>query len=137
MTTTKKAIMGGAAFLILLIIIVIATSGDESGTGGGAASVPPTPTPAPLGVTVQQIYDEYQANEARANVTYKERPLSVSFTVDEIEDDHVTHQLPGLASAQLEFEEDVLITFDVGDKRTAVCELRGLDLDIWLRFDCR
>ena len=90
-----------------------------------------------LGVTVEEVYRAYQQNEARANETYKGRDLRVSFRVSEIEDRHVVQNLGYLDKAILELPKERLVGFDVGDRGTATCRLRGFALDTWLRFDCR
>ena len=62
----------------------------------------------------------------------------MSFRVNEIEDDHVVHDLEGfLDEAQLEFSLGDLMQFNIGELWTARCILRGFDGDTWLRFDCR
>lgn len=103
-----------------------------------AAAPTATPTP-PLDVSVSEIYQAYQENEARANGTYKDKPLNLSFTVDEIEDKYVVQNLDsiGFVTAQLTFDQAYLVQFNKGDSGTRICSLKGLDLDLWLRFDCR
>ena len=86
---------------------------------------------------MQQVFDEYQANEARANNTYKNRPLNVNFRVDEVEDTYVIQRLGFIDEAQLRFHQEQLVTFDIGDRASATCELDGFDFDTWLKFDCR
>ena len=114
--------------LLALIAGTLAVMGCEKGVD---ASLPP------LSVTVEEVYQAYEQNEARANATYKERPLNLSFRVDEIEDAYVAQELGFLASAHLEFNETDLIRFNIGDTGRRICELDGLLLDILLRFDCR
>ena len=125
---------GWALGTILLILIVLAM-----GCENGEIELPsPSPTPEPLAVTTTEIWDAYRANEARANHIYKNRPLNLTFHVDEIEDDYVIEYMEGFFNmAQLDFEQKELVLFNIGDKATAICRLRGLDLDTWLRFDCR
>ncbi len=102
-----------------------------------ACEEPKAATP-PLRTSVVAIYQAYQENEARANATYKNQDLRLSFRVDEIEDKYVVQELDGfLTQAELEFDQEDLVEFNVGDVSSATCRLRGLDLDIWLRFDCR
>ena len=88
-------------------------------------------------MSVTDIYEAYQENEAKANVTYKERPLNLHFTVDEIEAKYVRQELGFLTSAQLKFEEDELVNFTVGERTNRVCYLDGFQLDTFLAFDCR
>ena len=83
------------------------------------------------------VFKAYQENEARANVTYKERPLNLHFTVDEIEDRYVIQNLDGFASARLRFDEAELVKFNVNDSTNRLCYLDGFQLDTWLEFDCR
>ena len=126
----------GVVVRSIIVMTLIATF--SSVFIGGCNLAGSTATPAPLEVTTGEIWNEYQANEARANQTYKERDLKVTFRVDEIEDDHVIEDLDGfLNKANLKFKQGELIRFDIGDTATAICRLEGLDLDIWLRFDCR
>ena len=126
----------GVVIKSIMVMALIATM--SSIFIGGCNIARSTPTPAPLEVTTREIWNEYQANEARANQTYKERDLKVTFRVDEIEDDHVIEDLDGLLNkANLKFKQEELVRFDIGDTATAICRLEGLDLDTWLRFDCR
>ena len=126
----------GVVVRSIIVMTLIATF--SSVFMGGCNLAGSTATPAPLEVTTGEIWNEYQANEARANQTYKERDLKVTFRVDEIEDDHVIEDLDGfLNKANLKFKQGELIRFDIGDTATSICRLEGLDLDIWLRFDCR
>ncbi len=112
-----------------LVMLGIMVACDESST---------EPTPVPLTVTVEDIYQAYQENEARANATYKEIKLNLHFYVDEIEDRYVIQDLAGfLDQAQLRFDQEELIRFNIGDRANRICELDGFDLDTWLRFDCR
>ena len=114
----------------VLIAVVIAVAACDSVS---------EPTQTPLNVTTLEIYQAYEMNEARANSVYKDRPLRLQYRVDGIEDKYVVQELGGygLIQAQLEFREADLVRFDVGDTGQALCRLRGFDLDIWLRFDCR
>ena len=114
----------------VLIAVVIA---------GAACDSVSEPTQVPLNVTTWEIYEAYQMNEARANNDFKDRPLNLQYSVDEIEDKYVVQELGGfgLVQAQLEFREADLVRFNIGDTGQALCRLRGFDLDIWLRFDCR
>jgi hypothetical protein len=114
--------------LFALIVGTLPAIGCEEGVD--------TSVPA-LRVTVDEIYQEYEQNEARANATYKEMPLDLSFRVDEIEDDYVVQELGFIVSAQLKFDEDDLVSFNVGDTGRRICELEGLQLDLFLQFDCR
>ena len=59
------------------------------------------------------------------------------FNVDEIEDRYVIQNLGFLEEAQLRFDQEELIEFNIGDQANRICELDGFDLDIWLKFDCR
>ena len=93
--------------------------------------------PRPRVVSVQDIYQAYQANEARANATYKGIKLNLSFTVGAIEDKYVIHSLGLIEEAQLRFDQEDLIKFNIGDRTSRICELDGFDLNIWLKFDCR
>ncbi|MDE2939507.1 MAG: hypothetical protein OXR67_11445 [Chloroflexota bacterium] len=142
----------GFASLILactFVMVGVGISGDDGSEGGSTVvtvdqdygvigtAVPP-PTVAPIKVTTQDIYQAYQENEARANATYKNQKLELTFRVDEVEDKYVTEELDDwMASAQLEFSQADLITFNVGERVTAICELDGFEMDLWLAFDCK
>ena len=124
--------------LIIVLIIIVAVVAASCSTSDDPNEPQMTDGPAPLVVTVQEVYDAYQANEARANDTYKNRPLEVSFVVDEIEDDHVVQKLEEFfVEANLSFDKEFLITMEIGDTGTATCQLKGFELDFLLRFDCR
>ena len=135
-----KIILGVVGALILLVIIIaIVVPSDEDETPNGTTPKPTaTPTPAPLVISVEEIYQAYQENEARANANYKKIKLNLHFKVDEVEDKYVIQELDGfLDQAQLRFDQDELVQFDIGDRTNRICELDGFDLDTWLKFDCR
>ena len=90
-----------------------------------------------MAVTPIEVFNAYKANEARANATYKDQKLSVSFRVDEIEDDHVVPDLNDWDEAQFKFSQEELINFNIGESGTAFCELDGFEIDTFLKFDCR
>ena len=123
--------------VVVLGIVVLGIAGacDEASTDGPRPTA--TPTPTPLIITVEDIYQAYQENEARANATYKGIKLNLHFTVDEIEDRYVVQNFGFLVEAQLRFDQEELIKFNIGDQANRICELDGFDLDIWLKFDCR
>ena len=133
--------VGVLGLLLLVGIIAVSSSGtDEEPTD--QVSVPTirvAPTRTPLNITVERIYRAYQENEARANATYKEINLNLQFTVDEIEDRYVIQNLDsiGLVQAQMRFDQEDLIRFNIGDRANRICVLDGFDLDLWLKFDCR
>ena len=134
-----KIIVGVIVALVVIVVIIgIVAPSDEDEEPSGATPKPTrTPTPAPLVITVEEIYEAYQANEARANATYKRIKLDLHFNVDEVEDKYVIQELGFLDEAQLRFDQDELIQFNVGDSLNRICELDGFDLDTWLKFDCR
>ena len=129
--------------VVVLGIVVIGIAG--ACTDGPRPTATPTatprptatPTPAPLVINVEDIYQAYQENEARANATYKGIKLNLHFNIDEIEDTYVIQSLGFLEEAQLRFDQEELIEFNIGDQATRICKLDGFDLDIWLKFDCR
>ena len=116
--------------VVVLGIVVI-------GIAGACTDGPRPPTPAPLVINVEDIYQAYQENEARANATYKGIKLNLHFNIDEIEDRYVIQSLGFLEEAQLQFDQEELIEFNIGDQGNRICELDGFDFDIWLKFDCR
>ena len=124
-----------ATLTVILIAVVILTAGCEI----EEATEERSGEAAPLDVSVSAIYQAYQENEARANVTYKDKSLNLSFTVDEIEDKYVIQNLDpiGFVTAQLTFDQAELVQFNTGDSGTSICSLKGFELDLWLRFDCR
>ena len=123
---------------ILVVVLGIVALSIAGACAEGSTDGPrPTPTPAPLVISVEDIYQAYQENEARANATYKGIKLNLHFNVDEIEDRYVIQDLGFLEEAQLRFDQEELIEFNIGDQANRICELDGFDLDIWLKFDCR
>ena len=118
-----------------IVALSIAVACAEGSTDGPRPTA--TPTPAPLVINVEDIYQAYQENEARANSTYKGIKLNLHFNVDEIEDKYVIQELGFLEEAQLRFDQEDLIEFNIGDQANWICELDGFELDIWLKFDCR
>ena len=128
-----------ATLTVTLIAIVILTAGCEIEEAIEERSGEAATTTPPLDVSVSEIYQAYQENEARANVTYKDKSLNLSCSVDEIEDKYVIQNLDsiGFVTAQLTFEQAELVQFNTGDSGTRICSLNGFELDLWLRFDCR
>ena len=127
-----KAIL---AVVLGIVALGIAGACDEASNDGPRPTA--TPTPAPLVINVEDIYQAYQENEALANAAYKGIKLNLHFNVDEIEDKYVIQDLGLLEEAQLRFDQEELIEFNVGDQANRICRLDGFDLDIWLKFDCR
>ena len=122
-------ILGGIGVIVLVVIIVSVSGGDSSSTAEQAGP--------PLDVSVSEIFEAYQENEARANATYKNRLLNLSFEVDEIEDKYVVQEMDDWVDAQLKFEQSDLLVFNIGDRANRICELDGFQLDTFLEFDCR
>lgn len=125
----KKLMIGAGLIVGLFIVLVVVlsltvgdTSEDSSPSNAGvkATNTPRpahTPTPGPLAISVEDIYQAYQENEARANVTYKKIKLDLYFRVDEIEDRYVVQDLGPFDEAQLKFHEADLIAFNKGTRR--------------------
>ena len=112
-----KIIIGVIVGLVVLFVIIgILVPSDDDETSSTASPRPTaTSTPAPLVITVEDIYQAYQENEARANATYKKIKLDLHFRVDEVEDKYVIQELDGfLAQAQLRFDQDDLIPVQRG-----------------------
>lgn len=141
-------LLGFVGLIAVCTVAVIAVDTEQPVSSTAVVSVDadygvigtavPPPTVAPIKVTTQDIYQAYQENEARANATYKNRKLELTFRVDEVEDKYVTEELDDMmVSAQLEFSQADLIALNVGEKVTAICELDGFEMDLWLAFDCR
>ena len=74
---------GLLAVIIVIVVIAIASSGGGGNGGGGSPAVTVTP---PLVVDPVQLWNEFQANETRANEQYKGKWLQVTLpTISEIE----------------------------------------------------
>ena len=133
--TKKKILLLGSLGLVGFFIL----NGIFSESEEPVSTEESTSTTPPLDVSVSEIYQAYQENEARANVTYKGRQLNLSFTVDEIEDKYVVQDLDdiGFVTAELTFDQADLVQFNTGDFGTRICSLKGFELDLWLKFDCR
>ena len=67
----------------------------------------------------------------------KESSWNLHFNIDEIEDRYVIQNLGFMVEAQLRFDQEELIEFNIGDQANRICELDGFDFDTWLKFDCR
>ena len=106
--------------------------------GGGA----PTPAPGEKPVDVMDIWWDYEANEARANETWKGRWLYLRMNVvDEIESGGKVQMRVdqyGFQSIQFDFKDDrAALDIDRWDTIVATCKLDGLYLDSWMHFsDC-
>ena len=127
--------------LIAILIIVAALACTPTSVAPTPVDQPTptprhTPTPSYLVVSIDEIWDAYAENEARANQTYKEKDLRLTFVIDEIEDDHVIVKRGFLDQTNLSFPKDELVKFNIGDSITAICRLEGLQLDTWLEFEC-
>ena len=134
-------VVGGLIVLVILLAI-FAGDGDSVDNRPPPSITDPSGVlvnpPAPLmEVTVIEVYREYKQNEARANHTYKDQVLRVSFQVDEVEDDHVVQELEHGDEANLKFSLEELLKFNKGDAGQAQCELEGFQFDFLLEFDCR
>ena len=133
MTIAVLSVVG----MIFLAVVFI-------GFGVSQITREPDPTPSPqdaLGITVEDIYKAYWENEARANSTYKERPLDLEFEVDEIEDHYVIDRLDPLFNfqnvrAEMELPFEDLVKLERGDVVTRRCWLQGFVLNSRLDFDC-
>ena len=139
------AITGIVTNTVALVIVIIWLVAFGAAIGGSDSSQQTDDTGLvartegqPLGnATVAEIYMEYKNNEARANDTYKGKRWNLSFTVDEVEDDHVVQELDIIDEAQLKFLKEDLLLFNRGDMGQAICEVDGFDLDTFLMIDCR
>ncbi|MFA6125060.1 MAG: SHOCT domain-containing protein [Sphingomonas sp.] len=76
---------------ILIVLGVIGSMGKPGSAGRGNAAAGPavTDAPAPLKVSAVELARAYEANEARAQSDYGNRPLLVTGTVDGIDLDLV------------------------------------------------
>ena len=120
---------------IFLVICAVLVAALVSCRG---ESAPPVPT------TVNEIYETYETNEAKGNIEFKDRPLDLTFKVDEIDGaKFVVHRLGNGDEAQLEFDQIALAQMVVGQTWHADCRLKGRERrwkllgDYALRFDCR
>ena len=101
-------------------------------------SMPPVPT------TVKEIYETYETNEAKGNIEFKNRPLDLTFKVDEIDGaKFAVHRLGSGDEAQLEFNQIALAQMVVGQTWHSNCRFKGRERwwkllgDYTLRFGCR
>ena len=125
---------------LLAVIIVIAVIVSISGGGGGDSEDTAAP---PLAVDATTIWNDYQANETRANERYKDKWLQVALPIiSEIESDgkvRMNMDEFGFNHIELDFRDDSdVIDLSPGRPITAVCQLSGFELDSWLNFhNCR
>ncbi|MDE2780721.1 MAG: hypothetical protein OXI91_13750 [Chloroflexota bacterium] len=123
-----------AGFIIIVVILALLFGEEEA---------PDQINKPPLDVTTKEIYRAYQSNEARANVTYKNRRLNLEFKIHEVEDYYVIENLgPGgdwgsEVTAELTFPVEDLIEFNTGEIHTRECTLNGFQMDSWIEFDCK
>ena len=130
---------GLLAVIIVIVVIAIASSGGGGNGGGGSPAVTVTP---PLVVDPVQLWNEFQANETRANEQYKGKWLQVTLpTISEIESNgRVQMDMDEVGDhIELDFRVDSdVIELNPGQSITAVCQLDGFQLDSWLEFnECR
>ena len=135
---------GGLIGVVILIVVIIAVVGGGSDSGsqgaGQSGSVPPTPPPL---YNVYQIWDDFEANETRANKMYKGIWLTVQLDqITKIESGgkvQMDMDSIGWSHVELDFRnDDDVLHLDPGQSITAICKLSGFELDAWLNFkDCR
>ena len=92
---------------------------------------------APIRASVKEVFAEYQANEARANLQYMDRDLILSFEVHRIGDDHVEQTLGLVERAYLKLSTETLVTLEKRDTGEANCRVEGFSSNFLLEFDCR
>ena len=136
----KLGIGCGGLLAVIIVIAVIVMVSSSGGNGGGSPEEAATP---PLAVDATTVWDDYQANETRANAQYKEKWLQVTLpTISEIESDGKVRMDVdefGFNHIELDFRDDSdVIDLSPGRPITAVCQLSGFELDSWLNFhNCR
>ena len=136
----KLGIGCGGLLAVIIVIAVIVMVSSSGGNGGGSPEEAAAP---PLAVNATTVWDDYQANETRANAQYKEKWLQVTLpTISEIEADgkvRMDVDELGFNHIELDFRDDSdVLELNRGQSITAVCRLYGFQLDSWLEFnDCR
>ena len=135
----KKILIGcgGLLGVLILIIVIVAVATGGSGTEP-RESAPPTRL-----YDVIEIWNEFEANETRANKTYKGIWLTLRMErISKIESGgRVQMDVDTLGGNHIEFDfknDDDVVPLNPGQSVTAICKLSGFVLDSWLNFrDCR
>ena len=138
---------GGLITLIVVGIVLGVVFGGRSTDENDSASIvlsttAPSPTPL-VSVNPRVIWDDYLANETRANSTWKGDWLALRLeSIDEIEDGGRVLKYMGEFGwdyIELDFKnDDDVIHLNIGDTVVAICKLSGFELDSWLNFkDCK
>lgn len=136
----KLGIGCGGLLAVIIVIVVIVMVSSSGGNSGGSPEEAATP---PLAVNATTVWDDYQANETRANAQYKEKWLLVTLpTISEIEAEgkvRMDVDELGFNHIELDFRDDSdVLELNRGQSITAVCQLSGFELDSWLNFhNCR
>ena len=107
-----------------------------------AVACAPTETPPPEPsepVNAIDIWNDYQENETRANKEWKGKKLLVTLErITSVQDGGKVQRYmdaAGFSHIELEFKnDDDVVDLNRRDTVTAVCELRGFQLDTWLEF---
>lgn len=89
-TAPGKKKMGKGCVIVLAIIVVLIIIGAIAGGGEKEATssdqqAAAAPEAAPVAVTARELFDAYQANEAKAQQTYGDQRLLVSGTVNGVD----------------------------------------------------
>lgn len=125
--------------VILVIGSVICSVGNSEDQPNESDEMP---TPPPL-VNALTIWGDYETNETRANIQWKEIWLRVQLdTISEIESGGKVQKYmnsSGSSHIELDFKEDAdVLPLNPGQSITAICKLSGFELDSRLNFkDCR
>jgi len=129
MSKNAKVWLGAIAALVVLFIIIGESAPVVQPAEEKKAVVAETATP-PTEVTAQELFAAYDANEARAQQTYGNRPLRVSgvvsaVTLDLMDKPTVTlateNQFQSVTILNSESVEARAADLDKGDQITALC----------------
>ena len=105
----------------------------------GCGSAPPTPSPGQDPIDAMDIWWDYESNEPRANETWKGRWLYLKLpSADTIETGgKVRMEMDPYGLNYIEFDfkdDDEVLRIERFDSVVATCQLRGLQLNLWLWF---
>ena len=148
----KKIFIGCGGLLGVLILIIVIVAVATGGSGSEPReSAPPTRSgsepresaPPTRLYDVIEIWNEYEANETRANQTYKGIWLTLRMErISKIESGgRVQMDVDTFGWNHIEFDfknDDDVLPLNPGQSVTAICKLWGFQMDSWLNFrDCR
>lgn len=142
-----KGCLIAIAIIVVLFIIGVAAGGGEKGASStdAASNAETAAAVAPMAVTAGELFDAYQANEAKAQQTYGDQQLLVSGTVDGVDLDfadkpvvklRTSNQFMSAQASLTEASQPKAQDLNKGDKVSLLCAGVGEVIGTPMLKDC-